>query len=93
MRKKSNIFSISRKYTKQEIEDMSEQEVNKELFSLAMSYTKEAIFNKSAFLIRTVHFKIKSVTLSRIVTRARKLQLKLFIGVNEPIYWSFIGGK
>ena len=37
--------------------------------------------------------KIKSVTLSRIVTRARKLQLKLFTGVNEPIYWSFIEGK
>ena len=51
VRKKSNIFSISRKYTKQEIEDMSEEEVNKELFSLAMSYTKEAIFNKSVWFM------------------------------------------
>lgn len=40
-----------------------------------------------------VQLKINIVTLSRIVTRARKLQLKLFIGVNEPTYWSFIGGK
>ena len=51
VRKKSNIFSISRKYTKQEIEDMPEEEVNKELFSLAMSYTKEAIFNKSVWFM------------------------------------------
>ena len=58
LRKKSNIFSISRKYTKQEIEDMSEEEVNKELFSLAMSYTKEAIFNKSVwFMIAEMYVK------------------------------------
>lgn len=30
---------------------MSEEEVNKELFSLAMSYTKEAIFNKSVWFM------------------------------------------
>ena len=47
-------------------------------------------FKKYPYMI---FLKIKSVTLSRIVTRARKLQLKLFIGVNEPIHWSFIGGK
>lgn len=42
---------LFQKYTKQEIEDMSEEEVNKELFSLAMSYAEEAIFNKSVWFM------------------------------------------